>query len=161
MERADFLKLVKSIGGRSAKLSDDINVAALVAIAYADEHGDFDMTGKLLNALYNGRMSAAINRLISFFEAHGPFIIRLIKDDQGNYFNVKKHKADDAQAFVVPTVHWNDFNREADEQAWLEDTFVKGIVSRIKKANDEHGALSDDSKIAILNVLGAVAKEAA
>lgn len=157
MVREDYDKLCVSIGKRSASLSDDIQKAIVTAIGYAKQHGDFDMASKLLNALYTGIMSAAIKRVITYFEAHGPFIIRLLKDDEGDkYFNVKKNKAEAAPAFVKPTIHWDTFNRKVEELEWNADreaSFIKGIVTQLDNKQKEHGSFSDVNKAAIATIL--------
>lgn len=135
LNKADTLKKIGSIKKRSANLRDDINSAAIGAIAHAELHGDFTLATKLANAVSNANAAIVRRYFVEFMP------VRWVKGEgfrklkgKGGVFNL---------AGAIETM-WDELESESVISAYNAMTDLKSLVNSIKarigKANDNDDA---------------------
>lgn len=158
MQSADLIKKIGSIGKATAKLTKDIQVAAVNAVGYSIIHGDVTIAQRLYDAV-----GTTVRRqsLVSFFEKYGQLCYSTV-EKKFVFFKVEDIKFDEAKLMATP---WQDAKKEVIVSELDASDMVAKLIKRLesgieKQLTVKHSALLDDLKIMYAQYLQAEAEEA-
>jgi hypothetical protein len=145
MQSAELIKKIGSIGKAGAKLTKDIQLAAVNAVGYSIEYGDITIAQRLYDALGTGIRRQS---LVSFFEKYG----QLCWSSTEKKFVFHKLEGIDFDEKALMATPWNDAKKEIIiseiDAADMVAKLIKRIESGIeKKVSVKNSALLDDLKI--------------
>lgn len=124
---ADLNKRIASIGRASAKLTKEIQVAAVNAIGYSIEHGDITIGQRLYDALGSGLRRQS---LVTFFEKHGQFCWSS-SEKKFVFFKVDGIKFDYDALMGMP---WDEAKKEVVVSSIDVEDMVKKMIKRIESS---------------------------
>lgn len=137
MTAIEINKAIASIASRGKKLDADIQAAGLSVLNHSDQHGDYTLADKLVQALPKGSRKLA---LVEWMLAFGK--LRLLDkanpDDAvriaaGSFFAYDKTKRTDLESAAAKP--WFDFKPEAPIlTAFDAQQAVQGVLTRLSKA---------------------------
>lgn len=143
----ELSKLITSIGRVGAKLSEQIQVAAVNAVGYSIIHGDIRFGQQLLDNMPKGTRRAS---LLAFLEKYGQFV--WMSTEKKLAFHKREGLEFDAETLMHR--HWNDAKAEAPLKSSVDvlkayDAFIKRLERDISKdnVNVQHIALLDELKL--------------
>lgn len=158
MQSADLIKKIGSIGRATAKLTKDIQLAAVNAVGYSIVHGDVTIAQRLFDAV-----GTTVRRqsLVSFFEKYGQLCYSTV-EKKFVFFKVEGIEFNEAKLMATP---WQDAKKEALVSELDASDLVAKLIKRIessieKKVTVKHSALLDDLKIMYAQYLQAEAEDA-
>jgi hypothetical protein len=125
--QADLIKRIGSIGKASAKLTRDIQEAAVNAIGYSIIHGDITIGQRLYEALGS---SMRRQSLVSYFEKHGQFCWSA-NDKMFKFYKVEGIQFDYESLMGLP---WDEAKKEAIVSDLDVEDMVKRMIKRIENA---------------------------
>jgi hypothetical protein len=125
--QADLIKRIGAIGKASARLTRDIQEAAVNAIGYSIIHGDITIGQRLYDAL-----GTAMRRqsLVSFFEKHGQFCWSS-SEKKFVFYKVEGIQFDYDGLMGMP---WDEAKKEAIVSDLDVEDMVKRMIKRIENA---------------------------
>lgn len=135
---AAITKAIVSIQNRGAKLDNDVQAVGLSCIMHIEEHGDFTLAEKLVQALPKGARRLA---LVEWFLAFG--MVSTLKKGQdekedeaikaGRIFKLDRTKQTDCLG--ASERPWYEFRKEAEVQdAFDAAKAVHAVLQRLKSA---------------------------
>jgi len=127
MPQAELVKRIGLIGKASARLTRDIQEAAVNAIGYSIVHGDITIGQRLYEAL-----GTAMRRqsLVSFFEKHGQFCWSS-NEKKFVFYRVEGIQFDYDQLMGMP---WDEAKKEAIVSDLDVEDMVKRMIKKIENA---------------------------
>jgi hypothetical protein len=127
---ADLTKKINGIARNAAKLTRDVQEAAVQAIGYSIEHGDITIGQRLFDALNTGIRRQA---LLTYFEKHGQFAWSA-SEKKFVFFKVEGIKFDAVDLMAKP---WNEAKKEVLVTSLDVEAMVKMLIKKIESAVDK------------------------
>jgi hypothetical protein len=134
--QADLIKKIGSIGKAAAKLTRDIQEAAVNAVGYSIIHGDITIGQRLYEALGSGVRRQS---LVSFFEKHGQFCWSA-SDKMFKFYKVEGIKFDYDALMGSP---WEEAKKESVISDLDVEDMVKRMIKRIENAIEKGVAVKN------------------
>jgi hypothetical protein len=158
MQSADLIKKIGAIGKAAAKLTKDIQLAAVNAVGYSIEYGDITFAQRLYDAVGTGIRRQS---LVTFFEKHGQLCWSSV-EKKFVFFKVEGIKFDEKMLMATP---WDEAKKEVIVSELDVTEMVAKLIKRIesgieKKITVKHSALLDDLKLTYAQYLREEAEEA-
>lgn len=127
---SELNKKIAGIGKASAKLANDIQVAAVNAIGYSILHGDITIGQRLYDAL-----GTAMRRqsLVTYFEKHGQFVW-LSGEKKFGFF---KREGIEFNPDVLMGMSWDEAKKEVITSELDVEDMVKKLIKKIENAIDK------------------------
>lgn len=135
-DAAALNKAIDSIESRGKKLQDDMHVAALSCLQYAEQHGDVTLMQRLIVALPS---STRKNALLAWASDFGKFAVS--EDGKSVVYN-KHGKTDLATATAKP--FWDYVPEQPFKPFDIAAELAKLVKRAEKAAKDERNSLPDD-----------------
>lgn len=124
---SELNKKIAGIGKASAKLTQDIQVAAVNAVGYSILHGDVTIGQRLYEALGSGMRRQS---LITFFEKHGQFMWSSA-EKKLVFCKVEGIQFDPDTLMGMP---WDEAKREVIVSDLDVEDMVKKMIKKIENA---------------------------
>jgi hypothetical protein len=127
LSSAELNKKIAGIGKASAKLTRDIQVAAVNAIGYSIEYGDITIGQRLFDALGSSMRRQA---LVSYFEKNGQFCWSS-SEKKFVFFKVEGIKFNPDLLMTMP---WDEAKKEAIVSEIDVEDMVKKMIKKIENS---------------------------
>lgn len=144
--------LIKSISASGAKLVENIQIAAIQALLYAQFKDNFEPASQLMLVCLHDIPEENGFKLRRWFEQFGPFAWRQTEDK--NYpegYKFRKSKSENANPFDPVTASntpWQTFGDNPEGTASQRLFSVDSFITRMKRlVKDMEKTLEDDSKL--------------
>ena len=124
---SELNKKIAGIGKASAKLTNDIQVAAVNAIGYSILHGDITIGQRLYDAL-----GTAMRRqsLVTYFEKYGQFVW-LSSEKKFGFF---KREGIEFNPELLMGLPWDEAKKEVIVSELDVEDMVKKLIKRVESA---------------------------
>lgn len=127
LSTTELTKKIAGIGKASAKLTRDIQVAAVNAIGYSIEYGDITIGQRLFEALGSSMRRQA---LVSYFEKHGQFCWSAT-EKKFVFFKVEGIKFNPDLLMTLP---WDEAKKENIVSEIDVEDMVRKMIRRIESS---------------------------
>ncbi len=140
MNKAETLKKINSLKGRSARLVDDVQECAVSAMTHAAEHGDLSLATKLVNAV----SASHATQLRKYLTAFGP-----ITWNKGKGFSKKKRGGQFRVADML-LIGWDTFERETAAKVYDAEKAKGALIRSLDRFAQDAIDNNDDDMTGLL-----------
>lgn len=135
--KKQFDALCQSLTDIAHKLTDAIQSGIVYAFDQARAHDNYDAMQRLIQALYTGRVYSETVAVSKYVAAHGPFVIRREKGENGMIISVKKDKTPGRNDWAELLETYFNWSQPIADNALDLITASKRIISLVEHARND------------------------
>lgn len=152
---------IKSIAGRSSKLVEDIQVAAVACAQHSHVYGDYTLACNLVDAVGKGAKREALRLWLARFGAMNTTSKSEQKKDGVlcmRYAKAKRLEGDELAMLMIEaeSTPWFEANTEKDAHEWSVNAGFAQLMRKIDKAVADGSSEFSEADMALVRQLRAI-----